>query len=141
MNSKILRVLDVNFNRSKEGLRVVEDIFRFIIEDNNMRKKIRRLRHSLDRLAGEKFFKEAIKSRDPDNDLGKKTDILESKRKNYQDILYINLQRTKESLRVLEEFFKIVLPSKTGCIKKLRYEVYTLEKQIIVNWSDLLTSA
>lgn len=140
MNSKILRVLDVNFNRSKEGLRVVEDIFRFIIEDNNMRKKIKRLRHSLDQLTGEKFFKEAIKSRDSDNDLGKKTDILESKRKNYQDILYINLQRTKESLRVLEEFLKIVLPSKTGCIKKLRYEVYTLEKYILVNWSNLTST-
>jgi len=36
----ILRVVDANFNRCKEGLRVVEDIFRFIVEDDKLRKKL-----------------------------------------------------------------------------------------------------
>ena len=131
MDKKILRVIDANYNRCKEGLRVAEDIFRFVIEDDKIRKKIRKIRHSLDEIAAERIMRQAIKMRDSKNDLGKKTDNLEIKRKNHSDILYINLQRVKESLRVLEEFFKAALPGKVAQIKKLRYEIYTLEKNIL----------
>ena len=48
-----LRVIDANFNRCKEGLRVAEDIFRFILKEDGLRKTLRRLRHSLDLIAGE----------------------------------------------------------------------------------------
>jgi len=46
--SDIYRVIDVNFNRSKEGLRVTEEFFRFVVKDENLREKLRRLRHKLD---------------------------------------------------------------------------------------------
>ncbi|HIE35753.1 MAG TPA: thiamine-phosphate pyrophosphorylase [Candidatus Omnitrophica bacterium] len=126
----ILRVLDANFNRAKEGLRVVEDIFRYLFEDDKLRKKVRRLRHALDFVVKENFFKEAILSRDSNKDLGKNVDVLELRRKNCLDILYVNLQRVKESLRVLEEFFKIVSLKKVNNIKKIRYKLYDLEREI-----------
>jgi thiamine-phosphate pyrophosphorylase len=137
MRKKILRILDANFNRAKEGLRVVEDIFRYLFENDRLRKKTRKLRHALDFIVKEKFFKEAILSRDSNKDLGKKVDILELKRKNYFEILYVNLQRTKESLRVLEEFFKIVSLKKVNDIKKIRYKLYDLEKEI-TQWRSSL---
>lgn len=132
-----LRVIDANFNRCKEGLRVVEDIFRFILLDENLRKKIRKLRHSLDQLSKSKVLKSAICSRDSKNDLGKPCDHLEIKRRNVTDLLYVNFQRVKESLRVLEEFFKLINRRQVSTIKKLRYEIYTLEKQTILKWSSL----
>ncbi|UCG35613.1 MAG: thiamine-phosphate pyrophosphorylase [Candidatus Omnitrophota bacterium] len=134
MDKRILRVVDANFNRCKEGLRVVEDIFRFILCDDATRRKVRTLRHALDTIAKEKMLREAIATRNSRYDLGKNTDTLEIKRKDVGDILYTNLQRAKESLRVLEEFFKIVSVRKVEQIKKLRYEIYSLEKKIISRW-------
>jgi thiamine-phosphate pyrophosphorylase len=127
---KILRVIDANFNRLKEGLRVSEDISRFIIEDDRLRKKIRQLRHKLDVIAHAKVIKKAIAQRNCQADLGRHLDILELSRRNYHEVLCVNIQRAKESLRVLEEFFKLISSQKCGVFKKLRYEVYALEKEI-----------
>jgi len=128
---QILRVIDVNFNRSKEGLRVVEDVFRFILENNSLRKKARKLRHSLDAIAGKKVLKEALLYRDSEKDLGKPSDHLESKRQDPINILFVNFQRVKESLRVLEEFLKLISPQLSSNIKKIRYAAYTLEKETL----------
>lgn len=130
----MLRVIDVNFNRSKEGLRVIEDIFRFILNDDGLRKDIRGIRHSLDAIAKKEILKNAILKRDSRNDLGSKVDKLELNRKNHIDILYVNLQRVKESLRVMEEFFKILYPRKVRQIKKLRYSAYLVERQAITKY-------
>jgi len=130
-SKQILRVIDVNFNRCKEGLRVVEDIFRFVVENNSLRKKTRKLRHSLDFIAQKKVLKGAILCRDSRKDLGKAADNMESKRESPNNILYINFQRVKESLRVLEEFFKLLTHREAARIKKIRYEIYILEKQTL----------
>lgn len=135
----VLRIIDANFNRCKEGLRVVEDIFRFILEDNNLRKSLRQIRHSLDKIAKE-IIKTAILSRSSQKDLGKKCDRLEMKRKNVNSLLYINLQRVKEALRVLEEFSKLSLPHQVSKIKRIRYKIYELEKTIIKKWPPLCNS-
>ena len=137
LDKGISRVIDANFNRSKEGLRVVEDILRFILENDTLRKKVRRLRHGLDEISKEKILKESILSRDAGSDIGRETDHLEIKRDNVNSLLYINLQRVKESLRVLEEFFKLIIPKKVSKIKTFRYEIYTLEKKIIKKWPPL----
>jgi len=124
----VLRILDANFNRAKEGLRVIEDIFRFILEDDQLRRKARSLRHTLDVIKRNKIFKNAVLDREAKKDLGRRVDALEIKRKNSRDILYINFQRVKESLRVMEEFSKIISPKDTGLLKKMRYDIYSLEK-------------
>lgn len=131
---RILRVIDVNFNRCKEGLRVIEDVFRFMFENDSLRKELRYIRHALDEVANEKIIKCAIANREANSDIGRKVDCLESNRKNISDIIYVNTQRIKESLRVIEEFFKIILPSQVALIKKLRYKIYVLEKKIIIGY-------
>lgn len=135
----VLKVIDANFNRCKEGLRVVEDILRFILVDDNLRKTSRRLRHSLDKFAVE-ILTSAILSRNSRKDPGKKCDHLEMKRKDVTSLLYINLQRVKESLRVLEEFFKLTIPRRASEIKKIRYQIYELEKKILKKWPPLCNS-
>ena len=104
---KLLRIVDANYNRCREGLRVVEDIFRFVVCDDTSRKKIRTLRHSLNGVAKEKVVKDSILTRDSKKDLGQSVDVLEIKRGSVNEIVYANLQRAKESLRVMEELFKI----------------------------------
>ncbi|NQT28045.1 MAG: thiamine-phosphate pyrophosphorylase [Candidatus Omnitrophica bacterium] len=135
-----LRVIDANFNRCKEGLRVVEDIFRFILKQDSLRKNLRKLRHSLDNIAQEEILKQAILSRNSKQDIGKKCDRLETKRKDVNSLIYANLQRVKESLRVLEEFFKLIIPQHVPKIKKIRYKIYGLEKTILKKWPPLRNS-
>lgn len=134
MDKKILRVIDANYNRCKEGLRVIEDAFRFVFEDDRLRRQSRRLRHALDDLVKQKTLRDAIALRESRRDLGRKTDGLEIKRKDCREILYANLTRVKESLRVLEEFLKIISPRQVALIKRLRYKAYTLEKNILIKY-------
>ena len=133
----VLRVIDANFNRCKEGLRVAEDIFRFVLKQDELRKALRKLRHCLGKIAQEKILKQAILSRNSKKDIGKECDVLEMKRKDVNSLLYVNLQRIKESLRVLEEFFKLIIPQRVPKIKKIRYEIYELEKKILKKWPPL----
>jgi len=129
LNDGTLRIIDVNFNRSKEGLRVIEDIFRFILINDVLRRKTRKIRHSLDGVLEKKLVRKAILNRNSKKDIGKKFDHLEAKRVDCQAILYANFQRVKESLRVLEEFFKLSKSKGSSKIKTIRYEIYNLEKK------------
>jgi thiamine-phosphate pyrophosphorylase len=127
----ILRIIDANYNRAKEGLRVIEDTFRFVTGHDSLRKKARNLRHQLDVVAKDKVIRKSIAARSSLADPGRRTDRFELQPKNIPDILYSNFQRVKESLRVLEEFSKSAMPGKVAYIKRLRYRIYALEKEVI----------
>jgi len=129
---KILRVIDANYNRAKEGMRVVEDIFRFVTEDDTLRLAARTIRHGITRCVDKALLLDAVQTRDSRLDLGRKTDALELSRKDIQSVLTANLQRAKEALRVLEECLKIILPKDVAGIKRLRYKLYDIEKAIFV---------
>ena len=128
---KILRIIDANYNRTKEALRVVEDIVRFCRQDKRGTQRIKRLRHSLTvPFKGKKIFKEMIAQRDSRKDVGRPVDRLELERGDLEDVLYANLQRAKESLRVLEETFKIIDGKSVSRLKGLRYNLYSFEKTL-----------
>jgi len=134
--SDIYRVIDVNFNRSKEGLRVTEEFFRFIVKDDNLREKLRRLRHKLDEvLKKDDFLRKLLQARDIQRDSGKKSDKLELSGRDKKNILFVNFQRIKESLRVLEEFFKIIDKDKVKMIKRMRFQIYKIEKDALLRTS------
>ena len=42
-----IRVLDASLNRATEGLRVVEDYVRFVLDDRHLTEQLKRLRHDL----------------------------------------------------------------------------------------------
>ncbi|MCM8786976.1 MAG: thiamine-phosphate pyrophosphorylase [Candidatus Omnitrophica bacterium] len=133
----ILRILDVNFNRYKEGLRVVEDIVRFVLKNEKLQKKIKKMRHAIDFILKYEDMKNSIFYRQANYDCGKKLDYLEIKRKDYRDILFTNFQRSKESIRVIEEFSKIIFPKYTGVLKRLRYNIYSLEKDAYIYFKKI----
>lgn len=128
-NRLLLRIIDANINRCKEGLRVTEDIYRFFKEDNLLRRKIRSIRHSLINFtADRRFAASLIDSRDAKKDIGQGFDPLEMQREKVYDIIYANFQRAKEAARVIEEILKIVDKDQVLKIKKIRYQIYTVEK-------------
>jgi len=128
--TKIYRVIDANINRLTEGIRVCEDIIRFLINDYSIWIKFKKVRHEISAIVKKITARhKLIEHRDIVRDVGKKSIKSESRRDNYQQIFFANIQRTKESLRVLEEFSKLLGNSQTQKIKKIRYKIYALEKE------------
>ena len=131
--SRFLRVIDANFNRAKEGLRVCEDMCRFWLEDSAMTKTFKGLRHDLTKVMIPLGLKKLMAGRDIEGDVGRKSSKSESFRKKPSDIFYANSQRIKESLRVLEEFAKLKSAKTSQAIKALRYKVYGIEKKVLTS--------
>jgi thiamine-phosphate pyrophosphorylase len=131
----ILRIIDANLNRCREGLRVVEDSLRFVLNDEVLYKKIRTIRHSVDKILRTKY-NEFIKERDSIEDSGRQ--IPETTAKELDGIIVANLKRAEESLRVLEEYSKVVIPETSTNFKKQRYLVYTAEKNIYLKYKKFL---
>jgi thiamine-phosphate pyrophosphorylase len=128
---KIQRVVDANYNRAKEGLRVCEDTARFIFDNKSLTRRFKSLRHDLGDAVSVFGLKGIVSARDIVGDVGRVTIPSESRRKGLADIFYANVQRVKESLRVLEEFAKLVDINTAERLKRLRYKVYDLEKEVL----------
>ena len=125
----LFRILDANFNRSKEALRVLEDVSRFFLDDKVLTKQLKEIRHALTESLKLLKIKELIAARDVDRDVGKESSLSELRRKSAADIFLANAQRLKESMRVLEEFAKLISVKSAKQIKNLRYKIYDLEKK------------
>lgn len=129
----IYRLLDANLNRAREGLRVVEEITRFVFNELQVTKKLRRLREKLSKTSSIVYPK-LIHARDVKTDAGRK--FKERKRENLNDLLIANFHRAEEAIRVLEEFAKLISADAGEKFKKIRFEVYDLEKKILTNFFD-----
>lgn len=124
MNSnKTLRLIDANLNRLKEGIRVVEDIFRYQYDNKKIALKLKSLRH----LCRVDNYYEILNSRDVHNDVLKESIKSEQNRNDLDSILIANFKRAQESSRVLEEILKLYSIEDSENFKYIRYELYNLE--------------
>jgi len=129
---ELARIIDANLNRAREGLRVLEEVARFISNDEDVSKQLKGLRHAIvDAALGFGFDREELLgARDSEGDVGRKIQgELESRRTDINEIIASNFARIEEALRVMEEFGKLISAETAQVIKDLRYEVYTLEKK------------
>lgn len=130
MQKSLLRVIDANYNRAKEALRVAEDIARFYLADSDLTRRFKRVRHDLTRiLLGFKVpYRHLVEARNSREDVGRAGLVRDKKRPGWKDLLLSNLKRGQEALRVLEEFSKMVEPRKTAAFQRIRFRLYELEK-------------
>jgi len=129
MTKENLRLIDANLNRLREGIRVVEDIYRYIFNDKSIATKLKTLRHN-SRIS---IYDELLNSRDIQNDVLRASIKSEQNRTDLTSILIANFKRAQESSRVLEEFTKLVDVKTSENFKSIRYELYHLEKSILNN--------
>ncbi len=160
MNPALLRMLDANANRAREGLRVVEDYARFVLNDAALQADLKALRHDLT-TAVKPFLGDAILYRDTPGDVGtSSTTASELTREDFGDVVVAAGKRVGEALRAIEEALKsISLPqvprgetasggerfssplavsprsmtdkcSPSQAIESLRYRFYDLERRI-----------
>lgn len=123
MNKNHLRLIDANLNRLREGIRVVEDIFRYIYNDKEISTKLKSLRH----IARTKNYYELLETRDVENDVLRESIKSEQNREDLNSILIANFKRAQESSRVLEELTKLSSIEDSENFKYIRYELYNLE--------------
>ena len=125
----MFRLIDANLNRLSEGLRLLEDVARFILNDATLSSRLKTLRHDL-LVKTESFQQTLLTARDAEGDVtafSKETML----RSDVNDIVTANARRVTESLRVLEEFSKLpdvnLDPAK---FKRARFEIYDIEREL-----------
>ncbi len=125
LSPELFRVIDANLNRLKEGIRVIEDIARYVHNDKELASKLKNLRHQ----SRVDDLQKLLATRDSINDVLRPTVESELNRSDMESIIVANYKRAQESSRVLEEMYKVIDPSLSETFKQIRYELYTLEKE------------
>jgi thiamine-phosphate pyrophosphorylase len=129
---EVYRILDANFNRAREALRVAEDCGRFALNDPAITAMAKNLRSDLAEVLQSMPAEEFLASRDTPGDIG--TEIsspTEQHRVDLKDVVTAACKRLSEALRTIEEYGKFISPEKVLKIERMRYNGYTLEKRII----------
>ena len=129
MSTEIYAALDANINRSIEGIRVCEDIFRFSIQ-NMLSAEFKNLRHKITEIISLIPSGVLLSARDVLKD-GQKfiNTSSEMKRESINDIFRSNIRRSIEASRVIEEFAKIIHPDIAAGFQEIRFTLYDLEKR------------
>jgi len=111
---------------------VIEDIARFLYNDKKLFQKLRNLRRSLSKITAT-IYPRLVKSREPETDVGRT--IKEGKRGSLKDVLFANFRRVEEGIRVLEEFSRLISADAGERLKRIRFKVYAIEKEISIRTS------
>jgi len=138
VSNQLLRMIDANLNRSSEGLRVLEDVVRFLLNDAELSQRLRTLRHDLAQET-KSLSVGLLSRRDSEHDVGARmgASYEPETKQSLQDLsglVTANIKRVEESLRVLEELAK--LPEISSMLNSARFEqmrfaIYTLERDLI----------
>ncbi|MDB5321290.1 MAG: thiamine phosphate synthase, partial [Phycisphaerales bacterium] len=130
MNLPLLRILDANFNRAREALRVVEDYARFVLDDGNLSGELKQLRHDLAAATG-RWSEQALLLRDTPGDVGTENKTQsELQRADMAAVVTAAGKRLGEALRTIEEYLKTVSPADAASVEGIRYRFYDLELRV-----------
>ena len=127
----VFRALDAAINRASEGLRVLEDYQRMLVQDPKTTKQLKFLRHRfIDAITGISMT-ERLAARDSEGDVGKSAELQsEYSRSDTKDIQEANFSRVQQALRSAEEFSKLVCEGVAKRIEEIRFHTYSLQKQV-----------
>ena len=142
MPHRLLRMIDANLDRSSEGLRVLEDVARFLLNNVELGQRLRTIRHDLARET-KSLRLGLLSQRDSEHDVGHLYPIPPSKgalnmkttsRQGLLDLVTANAKRVEESLRVVEELAKLPEISSilnSASFEQARFDLYALERDLI----------
>jgi thiamine-phosphate pyrophosphorylase len=138
MSKQRLRIIDANLNRAGEGLHLLEDIARLILNDAELTQQLKTMRHEI--LRGDwSFNQQLIQARNSESDVGIDIEAWgEEKERELPITVVANARRVQESLRILEEVSK--MPGATPELepekfKQARFALYTIEQRLLAKLS------
>ncbi|AUS99592.1 thiamine phosphate synthase [Nostoc sp. CENA543] len=124
----VYRILDANLDRAREGLRIIEEWCRFGLNNTSMTEECKHLRQEV----ASWHTAELRTARDTAGDIGTElSHPQEEQRSGIKSLLQANFCRVQEALRVVEEYGKLYHPSMGKAFKQMRYQVYTLETNLM----------
>jgi thiamine-phosphate pyrophosphorylase len=127
----VYRILDANANRATEGLRTVEEFARFMLDDADLLKTAKLLRHDLGTALAKLSRASRMAARDTDSDVGTRaTTGTEFKRPEVSEVIVAATERVQQALRSLEEFGKLLDTDFARSIEAIRYRAYTLHRDL-----------
>jgi len=128
---QILRIIDANCNRIGEGLRFLEDVSRFLLNDASLSRQLKQIRHNVITKLNQ-FGPGLISPRSADTDVGVGTSI--SHQQDISSLVTANARRVEEGLRVVEELSKLPELSvklRSKDFEAMRFNIYTLHRELI----------
>ena len=146
----LFRILDAAFNRTNEGLRVVEDYVRLACDDEFLSVELKRLRHDL-AAAGKGIDRsQRMRARDTLGDVGTEIelpseyqrtggnepdgranfDFIDERDGGIVGTIKANFSRAQQGLRTIEEFSKLLDIDVSKKVEQIRYRCYSLEKSL-----------
>lgn len=126
------RIIDANANRAREGLRVLEEIARFHLEDTELSRVLKQMRHDLAHEVEQLPISaaERLGARDTPSDVGTGISTAsEHERESVDALAASGSARVSEALRVLEETAKLAGVGGSG-FEALRYRLYEAERSL-----------
>ena len=127
----VYRILDASANRAGEGLRTMEEIARFVLDDPGLTSELKNQRHALISAIEPISRYSRLQARNTDQDVG--TGISESSeytRIDLADVVAAAASRTQQSFRVLEEYIKTIDPMISAELEQIRYRCYTASARL-----------
>ena len=122
----VYRILDASLNRANEGLRTLEDAARFVLNHDALVSTLKELRHELATMMDLLPRKELLRSRDTGADVGTRIEAdAEYVRQNIKSVVVAAGSRVQQSVRVIEEYSKVIEPQISRKVEQLRYQLYT----------------
>jgi thiamine-phosphate pyrophosphorylase len=120
----IERLLDANLDRAREGLRVLEDWCRFVLNRQDLVVRLKDLRQRLGRC--HRFSYKMARHAATDGAAGL-AHPAQGERDDPRAVVAANAGRVQEALRVLEEFGRALDPPLAEEAARIRYALYDLE--------------
>lgn len=129
MTEILYRIIDANYNRAREAFRVMEEYCRFGLNNPSLSGQAKRCRHQLCDALQSISQELLLSNRDTEGDVGKELKVQgQLQRKSLQDCFFAAAKRASEALRALAETTQALDPAVAARMEKLRFEVYSLEK-------------
>ncbi len=133
MDKSCYRIIDANFNRAREALRVMEDYCRFALNNGALSGRAKQVRHELSTAIGALDSGRLLAGRDTLGDVGVGRSVEgQLARTSLADSFTAAAKRLTEALRVLTETVQPEDRALAATFERLRYDVYTLEKDIVL---------
>ena len=124
----VLRLLDANLDRAREGLRVIEDWCRFGLDRADLVARSKDMRQRLGRLHDERYKRARDAAADVATGMAHPA---QREREQPQAVVAANCGRVQEALRVLEEFGRGVDDRLAEEAAAVRYALYDLEVDVM----------
>lgn len=146
----VFRILDAAINRAGEGLRVVEDFARMVLQDALLSQQLKQLRHDLTSATSSINSDKRIAARDAVGDVGTSLETTSEYKRSLNSatnveqnpkqrdtnpadggLVQANFSRAQQAIRTIEEFAKLMNPELAKQVERIRYRTYTVEKAVL----------